>query len=292
MGINFQNVNFTYSKITKKALKLNKIKYHLKNINLEIKEKEIICILGHTGSGKSTLVQLANGLNRPSSGKVIVYDKTIETNNNVSLKEVRKKVGLVFQFPEYQLFEVDCLKDIMFGPLNFGYSKQEAYNNAIEASKLFNLDEKILSRSPFMLSGGQKRKVALCGVIASKPEVIILDEPTVGLDPYTKNELLNLIKYYNENEGKTIVIVTHDMDVVSKLATRVIVLKKGDIIFDGDKHELFEKEDLTSTYNLDTPEITKVLKQLKNELNLDINPNQLTVLDAIKELEKLGESYE
>lgn len=291
MGINFSKVNFSYY-IPKKKVQ---IKYTLKDINLNISgNDEFITILGHTGSGKSTLVQLMNALNLPTDGEVKVFGTKITRKAKVLLKPVRQKVGLVFQFPEYQIFEESVIKDIEFGPKNFGLNQEKAHEAAIEAAKLVGLDDALLERSPFTLSGGQMRKVAISGIIASNPDILVLDEPTVGLDPFGKKELMSLLKKFNEEYHKTIVIITHDMEVVSRYSKRTIVLNHGNMLYDGPTSELFKNEDLKTKFNLDYPEIVKTMIALKKELNLeDLDVFQYNELDAYNELARvLGEKDE
>ena len=291
MGINFQEVSFAYYIPRKKRLPINFI---LRDINLHIDfSGEFIAIVGHTGSGKSTLVQLMNALNLPTTGKVIIDDKVITAKPKFKLKNIRKQVGLVFQFPEYQIFEETVLTDIMFGPKNFGYSLEEARERAIEAAKIVGLEEKLFNRSPFTLSGGQMRKVAIAGIIASDPQVVVLDEPTVGLDPKTKEELLLFLEKLNTEKNKTIILITHDMDVVGRFCKRVIVMKKGQVVFDGPKNELFLREDLKETYNLDYPEVMQIMRNIRNKLNIDLDVCQYTAYDAYCELKrKLGDKNE
>ena len=226
MEINFQHVNFKYD---------NKQVFEtLNDISLTISSKdEFITIVGHTGSGKSTLVQLMNALIFPSNGILTLFNQKIKPKKNKPLKEIRQKVGLVFQFPEYQLFEESVLKDIMFGPLNFGMKIEEAKTSALNIIKELNISEELLERPPFNLSGGQKRKVAIAGILASNPQMLILDEPTVGLDPKGKKELLTLLNKIHEETHKTIILITHDMNVVANYSKRTIVLNKGNIVFDG-----------------------------------------------------------
>lgn len=270
MEINFQHVNFKYDKKQKD--------YTLKDINLTIsKTSEFITIIGHTGSGKSTLVQLMNALLLPTNGCLTIFDQQIKNKRNKSLKLIRKKIGLVFQFPEYQLFEDTVLKDIMFGPKNFGQTKEEAKTSALKVCSELNISEELLERPPFNLSGGQKRKVAIAGILASEPEVLILDEPTVGLDPKGKKELLTLLEKIHKETNKTIIIITHDMNVVANYATRSIVLKKGQIIFDGTPIELFNNKEKLEYFNLDLPYIGKIAEELKAKKLIDYTSIPITL---------------
>lgn len=279
MGINFQNVVFKYSKKASKNI--------LNNISLNInKNDEFIMIVGETGSGKSTLVQHMNALLLPTSGEIHIYDKVIKPKSKIKLKEIRQKVGLVFQFPEYQLFEDTVLKDISFGPKNFGKSKDEAINLAKAASKSVGISDEILTKSPFNLSGGQMRRVAIAGILASDPEILILDEPTVGLDPVGKEDLLNLLKEIQEKTHKSIVMITHDMDNVARFAKRVIVMNKAEIAFDGTPQELFNNDEILESYNLDLPECAKYAKALKEKGLINYQDIPLTkekLLEVIKE---------
>ena len=279
MGINFQNVVFKYSKKASKNI--------LNNISLDInKNDEFIMIVGETGSGKSTLVQHMNALLLPTSGEIHIYDKVIKPKSKIKLKEIRQKVGLVFQFPEYQLFEDTVLKDISFGPKNFGKSKDEAISLAKAASKSVGISDEILAKSPFNLSGGQMRRVAIAGILASDPEILILDEPTVGLDPVGKEDLLNLLKEIQEKTHKSIVMITHDMDNVARFAKRVIVMNKAEIAFDGTPQELFNNDEILESYNLDLPECAKYAKALKEKGLINYQDIPLTkekLLEVIKE---------
>ncbi|MGI6768362.1 MAG: ATP-binding cassette domain-containing protein [Bacilli bacterium] len=276
MGINFSKVNFSYQTPKKKRATI----YNLLDINLNIGEKdEFIAIVGHTGSGKSTLVQLMNALLLPLDGKLEILGTEIK--KKTILKPIRKRVGLVFQFPEYQIFEETVLKDIAFGPKNFGVVSPEA--RAREVAEMMDIAD-LLERSPFTLSGGQLRKVAISGILASDPDILILDEPTVGLDPFAKAELLGLLEKLNKEYRKTIIIITHDMGVVSNYAKRVIVLKEGSIVYDGDKKGLFEKEDLLKKYDLDYPETVELLKAVKEHFKIDIDVNKHSIGEAYQEI--------
>ncbi len=290
MAINFRKVSYSYSSLKKNR----KVKFAINDVNLEIAEKdEFIAIVGHTGSGKSTLVQLMNALLIPSVGEIDILGVTIYPRTKIKLKSIRKKVGLVFQFPEYQLFEETSLKDIVFGPKNFGMSTEEAMERAKEAANLVGLNNDILEKSPFAISGGQMRKVAIAGILASNPDILVLDEPTVGLDPFGKSELLKLLKKINEEEHKTIIIITHDMEVVSQVAKRVIVLDNAEIVYDGDTKSLFKNEDFLIKHNLDYPELMKLMLLVKEKLNLDINIHQYSIDEAYQELYRvLGDAHE
>lgn len=265
----FKNVSFKYNKKSKKNT--------LDNINLTINDKdEFITILGHTGSGKSTLVQLMNALLLPDSGELEVFGKTIKSKNNDKLSEIRKKVGLVFQFPEYQLFEETVIKDIIFGPVNFGKSKEEATEIAKSTCKLLGIPEELYEKSPFNLSGGQMRRIAIAGILASEPDILILDEPTVGLDPKGRKEILELLQRIQSETHKTIILVTHDMNVVAKASKRVLVMKDGKLIKDTTPRELFSNVDELKEMNLDLPDVSKLAIKLK-EAGL-IKYNELPLL--------------
>ena len=283
MEINFRNVNFTYDSRSKLET--------LKNINLTIsKSGEFISILGHTGSGKSTLVQLMNALIIPTSGNLTILSQEIKTKKqkNKNLKDIRKQIGLVFQFPEYQLFEDTVLKDVMFGPINFGKTKEEAKEIAIKTLKELKVDESLYDKSPFNLSGGQKRKVAIAGILASNPDILILDEPTVGLDPVGKYELLELLKHIHKTTNKTIIIITHDMNVVTKYTKRTLVLSNGEIVYDGNTKELFQNYKKLEQYNLDLPYISKIALKLREKQLVNFNKLPLT----LEELHNMIKEYQ
>ena len=256
MGINFQNVDFKYSK--KASYK------QLDQVSLNIDEKdEFVMIVGHTGSGKSTLVQHMNGLLLATRGRVEVFNINVIRSKKIKLKPVREHVGLVFQFPEYQIFESTVLEDIMFGPKNFGKSKEEAKQLAIQAAHRIGINDEILERSPFTLSGGQMRRVAIAGAMAINPDILILDEPTVGLDPKGKDELMNLLVHMHNETHKTIIMISHDMDIVASYAKRILVMDQGKLIYDGDKKGLFADEEFLRQHNLDLPVISTIAKGLK-----------------------------
>ena len=281
MAINLSKVSYTYNPHRKKQLNT----YVLEDANVSIETTgEFIAVCGHTGSGKSTLIQLLNALLVPTVGEVDIDGNKITNKKAKNLRDVRKKVGLVFQFAEYQLFEETVLKDIAFGPLNFRIEKP--FEKAKEALKLVGLDESFLEKSPFKLSGGEMRKVAIAGILASNPDVLVLDEPTVGLDPFARNELIQLLKDINK-QGKTVIIVTHDMEVASLLAKRALVLDESKIVFDGSINELFKNEDLLKKHSLELPEVVSILKELKSRLNVDLDIYKYTVEEATKEIKRV-----
>ena len=288
MPIKFTDLNYTYSKDTPME------QVAVKDVNLLINDHTFTCVIGHTGSGKSTLVQHINALLLPTSGEVDVngikvlnkkdmkkFLKTLTRGERKShsIKELRKNVGLVFQFPEYQLFEESVLKDVAFGPKNFGYTDEEATKAAKESLKLVGLDESLFDKSPFELSGGQKRRVAIAGIIALKPKVLILDEPTAGLDPQGTFEMMELFKLIY-NQGTTIVMVTHDMDIVIKYATDAVVMKKGKIIKECKPYELFLDDSMIQDLSIEEPKpISFAKKLIQKGMNID--------LSKIKDVESL-----
>lgn len=277
MGINFQNVNFKYSKKASTNI-LNDVNLNINGVG------EFIAILGHTGSGKSTLSQLMNALLLPTSGKVTIFDQQTTDNKKLKLKKIRSAVGLVFQFPEYQLFEDSVLKDIMFGPRNFGMNAEDAKKKATDIAKLVGIEEELLERSPFSLSGGQMRRVAIAGILASDPDVLILDEPTVGLDPKGKDELMELLDRIHLQTNKTIIMITHDMNVVTRYAKRALVMKEGALVYDGEIAPLFNDPNKLSSFNLELPECAKIASELKNRGLIHFNEIPLTkeaLLDTI-----------
>ena len=251
----------------------------LDDVSLNIPQGSFISIIGHTGSGKSTLIQHLNALLLPESGQVIVDQFTItpKRRKNKDIKNLRKHVGVVFQFPEYQLFEDTVEKDVAFGPRNFGVKKEEALEKAHHALKSVGLNEEFFERNPFDLSGGEKRRVAIAGILAIEPNVLVLDEPTAGLDPVGQEEIMNLIVNLNK-EGKTIILVTHDMDLVLKYTNRAIVLKDGKVAFDGSPIELFseDRDDLS----IGTPLMYKYIKEL-NDHGYHIDVNKIKSVDDL-----------
>jgi energy-coupling factor transport system ATP-binding protein len=283
MGIRFNEVTHEYASYSKKTYKA------IQNISLNISEHdEFIALVGHTGSGKSTLAKHMNALIFPTSGSVEIFGNVITKKRDKKIKynSIRKNVGLVFQFPEYQLFEDTVEKDIMFGPLNFKVPLEEAKTLALESLKLVGLDETYLSRNPFNLSGGEKKRVSIAGILALDPEILVLDEPTSGLDPEGKNTLMKLFKDIHKKTNKTIIIITHDMDLVYQYFNRVTVLKDGELSFDGTPERLF-KSSILEKNHLDLPNTIKTLTYLKKLLNLKIDAYQKTAEDAIKELNRV-----
>ena len=267
MGIQVKNIFYTYQKKATNATQA------LADVSLEIKDNDFLAIVGETGSGKSTLAQMFNALLIPDKGDVLVNDYVINYKNRKSrkLRGLRKQVGLVFQFPEYQLFEETVEKDVAFGVKNFGVKGEEALNRAHEALKQVGLDESYFKRAPFDLSGGEKRKVAIAGILAIDPDILIFDEPTAGFDPQSSKDLMNLITEFHKN-GKTIIIITHDMDLVNTYTKRVVMLERGQVTFDGTPNELFSH--IKGYDRLDTPSVIKVAEKLK-EKGMDIDINQI-----------------
>lgn len=252
-----ENLSFCYSdNFTSKLPAIN-------NINLEINKGEILGIIGHTGSGKSTLVQHLNGLLKPDEGKVLLNGKNIWTEFQ-KINDVRFKVGLVFQYPEYQLFEETVAKDIAFGPTNMKLNELEINERVSSAAKLVELPSELLEKSPFELSGGEKRRVAIAGVIAMKPDVLVLDEPAAGLDPRGRKTILNLVKKYRDETGAAVVIVSHSMEDIALVADKVAVMSDGEIKLYGTPLDVFGNEYLENI-GLDVPQITKVAKALREK---------------------------
>jgi energy-coupling factor transport system ATP-binding protein len=264
MPIKFENVSYTYLPNT--VFKTEA----LKDVNCEIKEGSFTAIIGHTGSGKSTLVQHINALLLPTSGTVYVEDYKIFPNSKLKqIKKLRSKVGLVFQFPEYQLFEETCYKDIAFGPKNFGKTSEEIDVLVKDAAKLVGIDEELLSRSPFELSGGQRRRVAIAGILAMKPSVLILDEPTAGLDPRGAREMMDLFSRLNK-QGITVILVTHDMDYVLRYSELVIVMSEGMLKAYDTPLNIFKNTKLCKELNLELPTVFSFANKLI-EKGLDID---------------------
>lgn len=255
--IKTENLTYVYSEGTPFE------KIAVNNVNIEINKGEIIGIMGHTGSGKSTLIQHFNGLLKPTSGKIYLNGKDIWEDKS-KLREVRFKVGLVFQYPEYQIFEETVYKDIAFGCKNMGLDDNEIKHRVIETAYDIGLSEELLNRSPFELSGGQKRRVAIAGVMAMNPEVLILDEPSAGLDPAGRDKILECIKAYHKKTNNTILIVSHSMEDIAKFADRILVMNKADVFCFDETEKVFSYAKEISEIGLDVPQITKVFLELKN----------------------------
>ena len=292
MQISFKNVSYTYNYKTPYAREV------LKDINLNIEEGSYTVIVGKTGSGKSTLIEHINGLLLPTYGEVLVNNVLITNPKNKrekrelakTLKILRKDVAVLFQFSEQQLFETSVLKDIIFAPLNYGISEERAISKAKELIKLVGLDESYLDKSPFELSGGEMRKVALCGVLALEPKVLILDEPTVALDYQSREEIMAMVKRLKEEFDMTIVLVTHNMDYVLEYADKVFVLKNGEISFEGKVEDLFLNEQVLKENSLELPEVLKFYRKLEaNNIALNVFPRKYDeLINALKN--KIGSS--
>ena len=256
MGIALENVSFTYQEGTPLASAA------LSDVSLTIEDGSYTALIGHTGSGKSTILQLLNGLLVPSQGSVRVFDTLItSTSKNKDIRQIRKQVGLVFQFAENQIFEETVLKDVVFGPQNFGVSEEDAEQIAREKLALVGIDESLLNRSPFELSGGQMRRVAIAGILAMEPAVLVLDEPTAGLDPLGRKELMNLFRKLHQS-GMTIVLVTHLMDDVAEYANQVYVMEKGRLVKGGKPSDIFQDVVFMEEVQLGVPKITAFCKRL------------------------------
>lgn len=249
------------------------------DINISIEEGELVGVIGHTGSGKSTLIQHLNGLLKPDSGKVYIDGVDIWSSKEI-LQKNRFKVGLVFQYPEYQLFEETVYKDIAFGPTNLGLNEQQVKEAVMSACEAVGVSDKLLEKSPFELSGGQKRRVAIAGVIAMKPRVLILDEPTAGLDPKGRDKILNLIARYHQSEKNTVLLVSHSMEDIARYSTKVLVMNKSKVYSYGDVDSVFSKAIELEKIGLSVPQITKVFNILSDK-GYTINPNTYS-LDSAK----------
>ena len=283
MSIKIENLTHIYSPngpFEKKALD---------NVSLEINDGDFVAIIGHTGSGKSTLIQHMNGLEKATSGKIFIDDVDI-TAKDIKLTDIRKKVGLVFQYSEYQLFEETIEKDIAFGPTNLKLSQDEINNRVKKAMNMVGLDYEIYKdKSPFDLSGGQKRRVAIAGVIAMEPKVLILDEPTAGLDPKGRDDILAQIRQLHDKYGMTIVLVSHSMEDVAKLAEKIIVMNKGKVVLTGTPKEVFKKVDILEEIGLGVPQVTYLMKALiANGFN--VSDEAYTIEQAKEEILKYFKS--
>ncbi len=258
MSIRFEHVNYIY------GIGTGYEKQALKDINLEISQGEFVGIIGHSGSGKSTLAQLMNGLEKPVSGKIFFQDADI-SEKGFSRKNLRTKVGLVFQYPEHQLFEASVIQDVEFGPKNMGLSNLEVEKRSFQALKMVGIGDDLLDVSPHALSGGEKRRVAIAGVLAMEPEVLVLDEPTAGLDPQGRNEILELLKQLHKEKGITVLLISHSMEDVAGYVERMLVLNEGRIVLDGAPNKIFQYEKELQQIGLGVPQATQVLHMLKQQ---------------------------
>ena len=252
--------------------------YALKDVNFEIPDGQFVGLIGHTGSGKSTLIQHLNGLLKPTSGTIYYNGEDIH-GEGFSLKRLRGKVGLVFQYPEHQLFETDVFADVCFGPRNLGFTEKEVWERAKEALELVGMDRKYWEQSPFELSGGQKRRVAIAGVLAMGPEVLILDEPTAGLDPRGRDEILDKIRDLHDRKGMTILLVSHSMEDIARYADRLMVMNHGEKVFDGTPREVFEHYRELEAMGLAAPQVTYLTHALKEHV-VPIDEELTTVEEA------------
>lgn len=276
MSIKLEHLNYVYSAGTAYE------KHALKDINLEIPHGEFVGIIGHTGSGKSTLIQHLNGLIKATSGALYYNGENIY-KEGYNMRELRNQVGLVFQYPEHQLFEVDVKTDVCFGPKNQGLSKEECKERALEALKLTGLKEKYYTSSPFELSGGQKRRVAIAGVLAMKPKVLVLDEPTAGLDPKGRDDILDQIAYLHKETDMTVILVSHSMEDIARYADRIIVMNKGEVMYNDEPAKVFAHYKELEKVGLAAPQVTYIMHDLK-EKGFSVNTEVTTVEEAVTEI--------
>ena len=276
MSIALEHVNYIYSPGTAYE------KRAINDISLEIGQGQFVGIIGHTGSGKSTLIQHLNGLMKATSGDIL-YDGQSIYAEGYDMRKLRSQVGLVFQYPEHQLFEVDVISDVCFGPKNQGLSEEESEKNAREALELVGFPEKYYKQSPFELSGGQKRRVAIAGVLAMKPKVLILDEPTAGLDPKGRDEILDQIAKLHKETGMTVVLVSHSMEDVARYVDRIIVMNKGEKMLDSTPKEVFRHYKELEEVGLAAPQVTYVMHDLKDR-GFDVSPDATTIEEAADEI--------
>ena len=276
MSLILKEINYVYSEGTAYQIQA------LKDINLTIPDGQFIGVIGHTGSGKSTLIQHLNGLVKATDGALYYNGENIY-QNGYDMRALRNQVGLVFQYPEYQLFEIDVLTDVCFGPKNQGLSKEECEKRALEALKLVGLKEKYYKSSPFELSGGQKRRVAIAGVLAMRPKVLVLDEPTAGLDPKGRDDILDQIAYLHKQSDMTVILVSHSMEDIARYADRIIVMNKGSVMYNGAPKEVFAHYQELEKIGLAAPQVTYIMHDLK-EKGLPVKVNVTTVEEAADEI--------
>ena len=276
MSIILNKVNYVYDEDTGFS------KHALKDISLVIEKNEFIGLIGHTGSGKSTLAQVLNGLLRVTGGN-IYYDEQDISDAKYDIRELRKKVGLVFQYPEHQLFETNVFADVCFGPKNLGLSKKEAELRAFEALELVGLDKEFFYNSPFELSGGQKRRAAIAGVIAMRPEVLILDEPTAGLDPKGRDEIFAMVKALKEKLNMTVILVSHSMEDVAKYVDRILVMNNGELVYDDTPKNVFSHYAELEKIGLAAPEVTYIMADLRNR-GINVNEYATTIEEGVNSI--------
>lgn len=259
----------------------------ISNVSISVDKGELIGVIGHTGSGKSTLIQHLNGLLEPHKGKVILNDRDIWTKENrKNIRQVRFAVGLCFQYPEYQIFEESVFKEIAFGPKQMGLDEDEIARRVRRSMEFVGIDSSLEEKSPFDMSGGQKRRVAIASIIAMQPEVLILDEPCAGLDPKGREKILSMIKSYQKEMGNTVIIVSHSMEDVAKLCSRVIVMNKGNVAMQGSVDEVYSRGEELKAMGLNVPEVTDIFLKLKAS-GVDCKTNIYTVEQGVAELERL-----
>ena len=276
MSIALEHVNYVYSPGTAYE------KHALKDVSFEIEQGQFVGIIGHTGSGKSTLIQHLNGLVKATSGKILYEGQNIY-EEGYDMKKLRSQVGLVFQYPEYQLFEADVLSDVCFGPKNQGLSREECEKCAREALALVGFPEKYYSQSPFELSGGQKRRVAIAGILAMHPRVLVLDEPTAGLDPKGRDEILDQIQHLHRETGMTVILVSHSMEDIANYVERIIVMNRGEKMLDGTPKEVFSHYKELEKVGLAAPQVTYVMHDLK-ERGFPVSTDATTIPEAADEI--------
>lgn len=252
----------------------------LSDVNIKIEDGEFVGLIGHTGSGKSTLVQHLNGLLKPTEGGIF-FDGADISDDGYDLKKLRGEIGLVFQYPEHQLFETDVFSDVCFGPKNQGLSKKEVELRAYEALKLVGIEDEVFYQSPFDLSGGQKRRVAIAGVLAMKPRILVLDEPTAGLDPKGRKDLLDMLKKIKSESGCTVILVSHSMEDVANYTDRIIVMDKGKVVYDDTPVNVFKNYEHLKEIGLGVPEITETMYELK-KAGFDVSTDAITIEAALK----------
>lgn len=284
MSIVLENVSYTYSPDTAYEI------HALKQVSLEIRDGQFIGLIGHTGSGKSTLVQHLNGLVKATSGHIYFNGEDIYSEN-YDMRRLRSKVGLVFQYPEHQLFEVDVLSDVCFGPKNQGLSQEEAEKRAREALRMVGISEEYEKQSPFDLSGGQKRRVAIAGVLAMEPEVLILDEPTAGLDPRGRDEILDQISLLHKERGITVILVSHSMEDVAKFAKKVLVMNQARVFMYDNTEKVFAHASEIEQMGLAVPQVTRVFMRLA-EMGYPVNPHTYTIKAAKEQILDLFDQKE